>query len=132
MLRLWFHAPGPRSRDDFPVQKFNVKKQAVVGVTRVIQWWRKKPVLCKFVNWCKMPARIPHGIIFAHMVAINTQDAERFSRLFNAGPCSSDRSSPFPTPDKSAWDTLVLGRDPVASTGGLILEDADCRWLGDH
>ena len=81
-----------------PVEKLDMEKGAVLEVARGVQWWeRNTPIYVKVVNRGKTPASIPCGKPIARMIAVNTHDAERFSRLLNNSPLTSDRPSPQPS-----------------------------------
>lgn len=97
-----------------------------------VEWRHDWRVYCKVVNRRKMPGQMSHGSIVACMIALKKQDPERFYRLFNAGPSSSDRSGPVTAPDQSIGDTTIPGHNPVASAEGLRVEDDDCGLLKAH
>ena len=71
------------------------RRVSVVGVTRGIQWWDlRMPVHCNLVNRGNSHAKILRGHPVAFTTAGNTQDTERFNRLFDVDRSATDPSAP--------------------------------------
>lgn len=68
----------------------------------------------------------------ARMIAVNARDSERFTRLFNAGPSSSDRPRSLPVSGWSGGDAVTSAHDPHAPVRGLRPEDVNCGIRGEQ
>lgn len=78
-----------------PIETYDLKKEAFVGVAWGMQWWIPgAPIVCKLVNRGKILGRVPCGHLIACLVAINTRDSARFNSPSYHGPSTTDPPSP--------------------------------------
>ena len=67
------------------------KTAMMVGAGRGVIWWKPgTPVVCKLVNRGNEPAKVSNSTPVAHIIALNSRNAQRFQSLFDESPSTTD------------------------------------------
>ena len=126
---------GPLPQDKqlvmlLPVEKYDLEKEALVGIARGVQWWTPgNPVICKLVNRGKMPGRVLWNHPVARLIAVNTRDSHRFYSLFHHGPSTTDLPSQHSAGDQQSITEKSKGEVPERSPK-VRARDTNCGQLG--
>ena len=113
-----------------PIEKYDLEKEALVGIARGVQWWIPgTPVTCKLVNRGKVPGRVLRNHPVARLIAVNTRDSQRFHSLFHHGPSTTDPPSRHSAGDRQS--TGEKGHDKDAEVSPQVqAKNANCGQLG--